>query len=101
MTEKRISHEVGKGSLSHNNRMFTAKNIDPSRTPQNVVLVRIPLEEAYKKLFDPAIERYNKKQSRKCRKIQTDYFTHLFNHKICEYTIIGNNKQKSFYEDIV
>lgn len=101
MTEKRISHEVGKGSLAHNNRMFTAKNIDPSRTPQNVVLVRIPLEEAYKKLFDPAIEHYNKKQSRKCRKIQTDYFTHLFNHKICEYTIIGNNKQKSFYEDIV
>ena len=101
MTEKRISHEVGKGSLAHNNRMFTAKNIDPSRTPQNVVLVHIPLEEAYKTLFDPAIERYNKKQSRKCRKIQTDYFTHLFNHKICEYTIIGNNKQKSFYEDIV
>lgn len=66
MTEKRISHEVGKGSLAHNNRMFTTKNIDPSRTPQNVVLVRIPLEEAYKKLFDPAIERYNKKQSRKC-----------------------------------
>ncbi len=44
MTEKRISHEVRKGSLAHNNRMFTAKNIDPSRTPQNVVLVHIPLE---------------------------------------------------------
>lgn len=101
MEGKRISHEVGKGSLTHNNRVFSAKNIDPTRTPQNVVLVRIPLEEAYRTLFDGAIERYNKKQSRKCRRIQTDYYTHLFNHKICEYTIIGNNKQKNFYEDLV
>lgn len=43
MEGKRISHEVGKGSLTHNNRVFSAKNIDPTRTPQNVVLVRIPL----------------------------------------------------------
>ena len=27
--------------------LLTAKNIDTSRTPQNVVLVHIPLEEAY------------------------------------------------------
>ncbi len=101
MSEKRISHVVGKGSLTHNNRTFTAKNVDRSRTSQNVVLVQIPLADAYSKLFDSAVERYNSKQSRKCRYIKPDYFTHLFNHKICDYTFTANNKQKSFYEDLV
>lgn len=101
MSEKRISHVVGKGSLTHNNRTFTAKNVDRSRTSQNVVLVQIPLADAYSKLFDSAVERYNSKQSRKCRCIKPDYFTHLFNHKICDYTLTANNKQKSFYEDLI
>ncbi len=101
MSEKRISHVVGKGSLAHNNRIFIAKNVDRTRTSQNVVLMQMPLADAYSKLFDEAVERYNAKQSRKCRYIKPDYFTHLFNHKICDYTLTANNKQKSFYEDLV
>ncbi len=101
MKEKRISHVVGKGSLSHNNRCFFAKNVDTSRTPQNVEIVRIPLAKAYDDLFSKSVERYNDKQTRKCRRIDTDYFFHLFNHKVCDYTLVANNKQKSFYEDLV
>ena len=101
MKEKRISHVVGKGSLTHNNRCFFAKNVDISRTPQNVEIVRIPLAKAYDDLFSEAVERYNDKQTRKCRRIDTDYFFHLFNHKVCDYTLVANNKQKSFYEDLV
>ena len=101
MSEKRISHVVGKGSLSHNNRCFFAKNVDTSRTPQNVEIVRIPLAKAYDNLFSEAVERYNDKQTRKCRRIDSDYFFHLFNHKVCDYTLVANNKQKSFYEDLV
>ncbi len=101
MKEKRISHVVGKGSLSHNNRCFFAKNVDTSRTPQNIEIVRIPLAKAYDDLFSKSVERYNDKQTRKCRRIDTDYFFHLFNHKVCDYTLVANNKQKSFYEDLV
>ena len=101
MKEKRISHVVGKGSLTHNNRCFFAKNVDTSRTPQNVEIVRIPLTKAYDDLFSKSVERYNDKQTRKCRRIDTDYFFHLFNHKVCDYTLVANNKQKSFYEDLV
>ena len=101
MKEKRISHVVGKGSLSHNNRCFFAKNVDTSRTPQNIEIVRIPLAKAYGDLFSKSVERYNDKQTRKCRRIDTDYFFHLFNHKVCDYTLVANNKQKSFYEDLV
>ena len=101
MKEKRISHVVGKGSLSHNNRCFFAKNVDISRTPQNVEIVRIPLAKAYDDLFSKSVERYNDKQTRKCRRIDADYFFHLFNHKVCDYTLVANNKQKSFYEDLV
>jgi len=101
LKEKRISHVVGKGSLTHNNRCFFAKNVDTSRTPQNVEIVRIPLAKAYDDLFSKSVERYNDKQTRKCRRIDTDYFFHLFNHKVCDYTLVANNKQKSFYEDLV
>lgn len=101
MSEKRISHVVGKGSLSHNNRCFFAKNVDTSRTSQNVEIVCIPLAKAYDDLFSKSVERYNDKQTRKCRRIDTDYFFHLFNHKVCDYTLVANNKQKSFYEDLV
>lgn len=39
MSTKTILMCQGKGSLSHNNRMFTAKNIDSSRTANNIVFV--------------------------------------------------------------
>ena len=78
MNAKSISMCEGKGSLSHNNREFTAKNIDPLRTPDNIVFVQQDLGETYHQLFDEAVERYNARQKRNDRKIN-DYFEHLFN----------------------
>ena len=51
MSEKRISHCQGKGSLTHNNRKFNAKNVDDTRTKDNIVFVQQPIEEAYEHLF--------------------------------------------------
>ena len=90
----------GKGSLSHNNREFTAKNIDSSRTPNNVIFVQQDLGETYHQLFDEAVERYNARQKRNDRRIP-DYFMHLFNREPSASVITGANKQKSFYEDLV
>ncbi len=52
MNAKSISMCEGKGSLSHNNREFTAKNIDPSRTANNIVFIQQDLGETYHQLFD-------------------------------------------------
>ena len=100
MTEKTISMCQGKGSLTHNNRIFTAKNIDQSRTENNIVFVREDLATAYEKLFGDAVTRYNATQKRSDRKI-SDYFEHLFNRQPTSNVITGANKQKSFYEDLV
>ncbi len=78
VSEKRISHCQGKGSLTHNNRKFSAKNVDESRTKDNVVFVKQGIEEAYEQLFGAAVERYNAKQKRADRKIKTSYYEHLF-----------------------
>ena len=100
MSTKSISMCEGKGSLSHNNREFTAKNIDPLRTANNIVFVQQDLGEAYHQLFDEAVERYNAHQKRKDRKIG-NYFEHLFNRLPSKSVITGTNKQKSFYEHLV
>lgn len=100
MSEKSISMCQGKGSLSHNNREFTAKNIDSSRTADNIIFVHQDLGNAYDYLFSNAVERYNARQKRNDRKIP-DYFQHLFNREPNKSVITGTNKQKSFYEDLV
>lgn len=100
MSEKSISMCEGKGSLSHNNREFTVKNIDPSRTADNIVFVQQELGEAYHQLFDEAVEKYNARQKRKDRKIG-DYFEHLFNRPPGKSFIVNANKQKCFYEHLV
>ena len=100
MSTKTISMCQGKGSLSHNNREFTAKNIEPFRTADNITFVQQDLGETYHHLFDEAVERYNARQKRTDRKI-SDYFQHLFSREPCKSIITGTNKQKSFYEDLV
>lgn len=100
MITKTISMCQGKGSLSYNNREFTAKNIDPSRTADNIVFIQQDLGDAYHQIFDEAVARYNAHQKRKDRKID-DYFLHLFNREPSKSVITGANKQKSFYEDLV
>lgn len=101
MAAKTISHCQGKGSLSHNNRKFQAKNVDSSRTADNVSFIEIPIKQAYEKCFGSAVERYNAKQKRFDRKIKDGYFQYAFDRKPCDTVVTAADKRKSFYEDIV
>lgn len=101
MSERSISHCQGKGSLAHNNRTFRPKNVDSSRTPDNITFIRKPIEKVYDKLFGAAVERYNARQKRSDRKIKTSYYEYQFNHKVSQSVITSADKRKSFYEDVV
>lgn len=71
--ERTISGMVGKGSVNHNTRAFTAKNVDKERSRDNVEFCRSDIKEVYHILFDEALERYNAKQKRSDRKIDNYY----------------------------
>lgn len=101
MKAKTISHCQGKGSLSHNNRTFKAKNVDSNRSSQNVAFVKIPITEAYDKCFSEAVERYNAKLKRADRRIKDGYFRYAFSHAPSNNVITAADKRKSFYEDVV
>lgn len=101
MSGKKISHAQGKGSIAHNNRLFSPKNVDRNRTPDNVYYIRKPIAEAYSEQFDEAVNQYNARQKRADRKIKCSYYEHLFNRKPCNTVIQAANKQYSFYEDVV
>lgn len=64
---------IGKGSVNHNTRAFTAKNVDKSRSVDNVEFCQEDIKHVYHKLFDEALERYNAKQKRKDRVIDNYY----------------------------
>ena len=53
---------IGKGSVNHNTRTFTAKNVDKNRSADNVEFCQEDIKQVYHKLFDEALERYNAKQ---------------------------------------
>lgn len=101
MNVKTLSHCQGSGSLSHNNRKFFAKNVDQSKTKNNIIFVQEPIEQAYEHCFGEAVERYNAKQKRNDRKIKEGYFKHTFKHKPCNTVVTSSDKRKSFYEDLV
>lgn len=88
-TQKSISGIIGKGSIRHNNREFSAKNIDQNRTKDNIILCRANIKDAYHNLFDEALTEYNAKQKRKDRCIK-DYYEHIRTSK----------QEKPFYEVI-
>jgi len=71
--ERTISMMVGKGSLNHNNRTFTAKNVDAERSKANKVYVKENLKKVYHTLFDEELEAYNAKQTRADRRIDNYY----------------------------
>ena len=71
--QRTISIMTGKGSLNHNDRKFTAKNVDAGRTENNIVYCNENIKQVYHKLFDEAVARYNAKQTRKDRMID-DYY---------------------------
>jgi hypothetical protein len=96
-----ISHCQGKGSLTHNNREFTFKNVDPERTKNNVTYASLPLDEAYEHCFGAAVQRFNDKQKRADRRIQTSYYEELFGKAQQSTVATSANKQKSFYETLV
>ncbi|MGN0588668.1 MAG: plasmid recombination protein [Ruminiclostridium sp.] len=101
MSAKTISHCQGKGSLTHNNRTFKPKNVDSSRSSQNVTFVKIPISVAYDKCFAEAVERYNAKQKRPDRRIKDGYFRYVFSHAPSNNVITAPDNRKSFYEDVV
>ena len=71
--ERTISAMIGKGSVNHNTRAFTAKNVDKSRSADNIEFCQEEIKQVYHKLFDEALERYNAKQKRKDRMIDNYY----------------------------
>lgn len=68
-----ISIMTGDGSTAHNERKFTAENVDKNRTPNNITYCNEKIKDVYHKLFDDSVKRYNDKQKRKDRLI-TDYY---------------------------
>jgi hypothetical protein len=100
MSAKTVSHCQGKGSITHNNREFVFKNVDPSRTAENITYAKQPLAEAYRECFGEALQRFNEKQTRADRRID-DYYSCLFGNAPKNAVAIGANKQKSFYETLV
>ena len=97
---KTISHIQGKGSLSHNNRDFHYKNVDPDRTKDNITYARQTLSEAYEQCFGDSMRRYNENQGRADRRIN-DYYTKLFGTAQQTTVATATNKEKSFYETVV
>jgi len=64
---------MGKGSVSHNTRAFSAKNVDKERSRYNVEFCHLDIKKVYHELFDEALECYNAKQKRSDRKIDNYY----------------------------
>ena len=64
---------VGKGSVRHNNRNFTAENVDAERTKNNITYCNENIKDVYHKLFDEALEKFNARQTRKDRTIGNYY----------------------------
>ena len=71
-----ISGMTGRGSIRHNNREFTAANVDRERSAQNVVFVNENLKQVYHELFDEALETYNAGKKKTRDKIP-DYYQHI------------------------
>lgn len=80
---------IGKGSVNHNTRAFTAKNVDKNRSADNVEFCQEDIKQVYHKLFDEARERYNEKQKRKDRVID-DY-----------YEKIRQGKQEKLFHEVI
>lgn len=90
MEEHTLSITIGGGDIRHNNRLFRPSNVDHSRTPDNITLAREDIQDAYRRLFDESVIKYNDNQKRNDRKIK-NYFDKIYRSK----------KEKTFYEFIV
>ena len=95
-----ISHCRGRGSLNHNNRVHSYKNVDESRTKDNIIYKQESLANAYEKCFGQAQRDYNQKQKRNDRKIH-DYYTSLFGNANKNTVAKAENGKLSYYEIVV
>jgi hypothetical protein len=77
-------------NVEHNNREFTAKNIDIKKTAGNITYVKQDIHDAYGEIFGAALAEYNTKQKQPCRRIN-DYYQHVSNSK----------REEAFYEIVV
>lgn len=84
-----ISGMTGRGSIRHNNRVFSAENIDQSRTAQNITFCREDLKSVYHDLFDAPLADYNAKKTKTRDKIP-DYYEH-----------IRTGKQEKLFHEVV
>lgn len=89
MEEHTLSITIGSGDIRHNNRLFRPSNVDHSRTPDNITLIREDIQDAYHRLFDESVIKYNENQKRNDRKIK-NYYDKIYRSK----------KEKPFYEFI-
>ena len=71
-----ISGMTGRGSIRHNNRLFSAANIDRSRSGLNVTFCQEDLKQVYHQVFDEALAAYNAKKKKTRDKIP-DYYEHI------------------------
>ena len=101
MKEKRISFCQGKGSLTHNNRLFIADNVDRNHIKDNITFIREDIGYVYEHLFAESTRRYNTRQKRNDRKIHCSYYESLFHRKPTNSVVTAADKRKSFYEDVV
>lgn len=87
----------GKGSQLHNRRDYESigkeipSNIDRTKAHENITIVDKDVREAYDEIFGEALQKYNDKQKRADRKIDS-YYDHLSKSK---------NGEKLFYEDVL
>lgn len=66
-------------------------HVDTSKSTENVTLVDKDIKEAYREIFGEALAKYNAKQKRADRKIDS-YYDHISK---------SGNGEKAFYEDVV
>ncbi|MBR3043422.1 MAG: plasmid recombination protein [Oscillospiraceae bacterium] len=91
-----ISFTLGKAcavhgsNIQHNNRKFTAENVDPTRIAHNITYKQQYVEDAYNQLFGKALREYNAKQKKPCRMID-NYYAH----------IVHGHREEPYYEVIV
>ena len=67
---------TGRGSIRHNNRSFSAANVDRSRSEQNITFCNDDLKQVYHELFDEALAAYNAKKKKTRDKIP-NYYEHI------------------------
>ena len=81
---------VHSANIQHNNRKFSAANVDPTRIAHNITYKQQYVEDAYNQLFGKALREYNAKQKKPCRMIE-DYYVH----------IVRGRREEPYYEAIV